>query len=203
MTWSVPRLWEGETVVVLASGASMNEQVAEQVRGHPCIVVNRTVEFAPWADMLYAADSKWWRNHPPAMQFAGIKVSCEPSKDFAYGDPPPKSVHTLRVTGESGFDPDPSCIRTGQNSGYQALHVAVHTGASRILLCGFNMQGQHWHGRHPTPLNNPTESAFVDWTRMFERLAPLIAPMTRVINCTPNSALRCFEWMPLPQALAI
>ena len=42
MHWTVPRLWPGATVAVLASGPSMSAAVAEEVRrsGVPTIVVN-------------------------------------------------------------------------------------------------------------------------------------------------------------------
>lgn len=179
----------------------MCEAIAEKVRGLPTIVINRTFELAPWADVLYAADSRFWRNWPGAVEFAGLKVSVEPTKNFAYGDPPPKGVKALRVTGITGFDPDPSCIRTGYNSGYQALHFVVHTGAARVLLCGYDMRGTHWHAPHPMPLANPNPAALVDWCILFQQLAPLIADRLEVINCTPDSALTCFRYVPLGEVL--
>ena len=193
--WSVPRLWPARTVAILASGPGMSQAVADQVRaaGIPAIAVNDTYRLAPWASMLYAADETWWAAHPAALGFAGLKVSC----GIVNG------VHRLNNTGVTGFDPDPTCIRTGSNSGYQAVHIAVHAGATRILLCGFNMQGDHWFGRHPAGLANTGPALFEKFRRHFSMLSMLLDSMgVEVVNCTPSSALTCFPQQTLEQALA-
>jgi hypothetical protein len=193
--WSVPRLWPGRTVAILASGPSMSQAVADQVHaaGIPAIAINDTYRLAPWADMLYAADEAWWLRHPAALDFAGLKVSVGTIK----------GVHRLRNTGVTGFDPDPGCLRTGSNSGYQAVHIAAHAGASRILLCGFDMQGAHFFGRHPNGLANTGPDLFLKFRRHFGELAMVLAGCgAEVLNCTPGSALTCFPTAPLEQALA-
>jgi hypothetical protein len=176
----------------------MNQQVANKVRKSKLvtIVVNDTHRLAPWADALYAADAKWWAYHAQqALKFEGLKIT----RDVVPWD----CVLQLQVSGKSGFDPDPSFIRTGNNSGYQALHVAIHAGARRILLCGFDMHGQHWFGEHPHGLAD----AISDVQRKlfipeFEKLAPLLPEMgVDVVNCTPDSALTCFPMMRLDDAL--
>ncbi len=190
--WRVPRLWEGRTVAILASGPSMSLAVANAVRaaGIPSIAINDTYRLAPWADMLYACDANWWRHHAEdALKFAGLKVTCD--DDHVSFD----AVLHLKQTGDSGFDPDPSCIRTGNNSGYQALHVAIHAGARRVLLCGFDMQGGHWFGSHPEGLTDAVPDVHRKFfIPEFETLAPMLPSLgVEVVNCTPNSALRCFQ----------
>lgn len=192
--WSVPRLWEGRTVVVMASGASMSREVAEAVRRSwlPTIAVNNTFLLCPWANMLYAADASWWRVHESAaLAFAGLKVTC-------YVNIPYPEVNVLVPSGITGFDPRPNRIRTGGNSGYQAVHVAIQTGAARILLCGFNMCGQHWFGSHPLPLRNPDPGSLQKWASRFKGL---VGHGAEIINCTPHSALTCFPFVPLEEAL--
>jgi hypothetical protein len=190
--WRVPREFEGQTVVVMASGPSMCKRDADKVRdaGVPAIVVNETYRLAPWAWMLYAADWKWWARSPKALEFTGHKVSVEAGK------PHLPQVKRLRNTGIDGFDPDPSCVRAGNNSGYQAVHIAIHTGAARILLLGFDMRGGHWHGASYGPLRR-------DWINRFRALAWTISAKVQIINCTPFSALDCFPKMPLDEALAV
>jgi hypothetical protein len=148
--WTVPRAHEGATVAILASGPSMSQAVADAVHaaGIPAIAINSTFRLAPWADVLYAADPEWWA-HPSnrdALVFKGLRLSCQPMK----------AVLQLRNSGVTGFDPDPAAVRTGGNSGYQALHVAIHAGAARVLLCGYDMHGGHWHGKHPAGLKETT-----------------------------------------------
>jgi hypothetical protein len=181
--WQVPRLWAGRTVAVLASGPSMSAHTCDAARGLPAIAVNNTFRLAPWADMLYAADEDWWRHNQDARQFAGLQVSVGNVK----------GVHRLRNTGALGFDADPTCVKTGSNSGYQAVHIAIHGGAERILLFGFDLRGSHWHGDHPEGLRNTSDWAFANWRQRFAELAPIATRMgVAVINCTPASALDCF-----------
>ena len=193
MKYRVPRMWEGETVAVLASGPSMSQEVADKVRGLHAIVVNDTYKLAPWADILYAADRRWWEANPEAAQFAGVKLCGQ-------GGMLPDGVSVMMKSGTDGFDPNPNFVRTGNNSGYAAVHVAIHTGAARILLCGFDMHGTHWFGDHTksTPsgrrLSNPHESSFARWIARFQSLKGAGA---EIINCTPGSAMKCFEYKPL------
>ena len=176
----------------------MSLSVAEAVRlaDVPAIAINNTFRLAPWADMLYAADTEWWENTPDALKFAGLKVS------VSGGIGP--SVLGLRTTGTTGFDPDPECLRTGGNSGYQAVHIAAHAGADRILLCGFNMGGVHWHGPHQRPLRTTMASTYESWIDRFATLAKAFSDRggPQVINCTPGTALHCWPKMDLETALA-
>ena len=195
--WVVPPMWKGMTVVIMASGHGMSKAVADAVEPAfaPCIVINNTYKLAPWADMLYAADHEWWLANPEAMSFEGLKVTIRGT--------PHRSIRWLDYTGNEGFEPDPAFVRTGCNSGYQAVHIAAHAGASRILLCGFNLEGGHWHPAHPAPLKQTPLDEYARWIRKFETLVePLRARNVQVLNCTPHSALKCFPYVELEEALA-
>lgn len=168
---------------------------AVRAAGVPAVVVNRTHELAPWADLLVGNDSVWWTlsENEAALRFAGIKVCC--------GERAARAVMSLRNTGPDGFDPDPACVRTGGNGGYTALHIATHARAARALLCGFDMRGAHWHAPHR--LKNPTAKTFERWIIRFEAVAAKLAARgLEVLNCTPGSALKCFPFVPLDEALA-
>lgn len=59
---------------VLASGESMNQALADSVRGKcKVLAVSDTYLLAPWADGLVSADAGWWRNKSP--QFDGKKYT--------------------------------------------------------------------------------------------------------------------------------
>lgn len=163
----------------------MSLAVAEAVRARqwPTIAVNDTFRLAPWADMLYAADTGWWRCHAQdALKFAGLKVTANSSCEF-------RDVLLLNQTGYEGFDPNPKNIRTGGNSGYQALHIAIHAGAARVALFGFDMGGAHWFGKHKHPLRNTDPDTFKRWIKRFPGL---MGHGAEIVNCTPGSALECF-----------
>lgn len=199
MTWTVPRMWAGKTVAILASGPSMSKAVADAVMHLPTIVINSTFRLAPWASLLYATDATWWRNNTDAMRFRGVKVSMH---DIHYADLP--GVNYVKKGAAVGFDLDRSTLCHGGNSGYAAVHLAAHAGAARILLLGMDMHGGHWHGEHPDPLVNTAPETFAGkFIPRFATLALSLRDMgVEVINCTPGSALRCFHMMPLQAALA-
>lgn len=186
-------MWEGRTVAILASGPSMSQAVADRVRGLTTVVINDTYRLAPWADMLYAADGPWWEVHQEALSFDGLKVTASPCK---YHD-----LLLLETSGPEGFDPNPKRVKTGGNSGYQAVHIAIHAKAKRILLCGFDMHnkdGHHWFGKHPKPLRNPDSEVLLGRAQRFRGL---VDRGSEVLNCTPGSAISCFPRMTLEAAL--
>jgi hypothetical protein len=201
MPYSVPRAWPGETCAILASGPSMSRDVCERIRGRcrTIAVSNQGIPtrdsitgvvhaaLAPWADVLYSSDAKWWNAHrAEAMKFAGLKIGGAQVPHW-------EGLHHLAFSPKAPFDERPTHLVTGANSGYQAVHLAAHFGASRILLFGFDMrvvgQRQHWFGNHPVPLN--TRCRFSGWIVNFARLAPALAKRgIELVNCTPGSALR-------------
>lgn len=199
--WTVPPMWEGQTVVVLASGPSMSPTVAATVAHLPRIAVNSTFRLAPDADVIYAADDLWWQANPDALVCPGIKASIEhtPGKRSVLT---PAAVRVLRYTGRSGFDPHPGCLRTHTNSGAQAVQIATHARAARVLLCGFDMRGGHWHAPHPAPLGATDARGFAKFIASFRDLARALPRSVEVINCTPGSALDCFPKRPLAEVLA-
>lgn len=194
--WTVPKICPGGTVACLASGPSLTPDDVEAVRGlDAVIVVNTTYQLAPWATGLYAADAAWWNWHKGA-DFSGLKYSVSPQA-AVWG------VKVLRNTGPHGLELQPDGLRTGMNSGYQAINLAVHFGAARILLLGYDMQvGQrrekHWHADHP----NKVDADYRKFLGAFQTIvAPLHAAGVEVLNCTRRTALTCFPLVPLADAL--
>jgi hypothetical protein len=96
----------------------------------------------------------------------------------------------------------------GGNSGYQAMNLALHLGAARIVLLGYDMapadDGRlHWFGAHPAGLANPDGVNFATWPKAFDRLAPALADLgVEVVNCSRRTALGCFARAPLEEVLA-
>jgi hypothetical protein len=196
---TVPRLWPNSTVVVLAGGPSLVATDVDACRGQHVIAVKDAVRLAPWAEVLYACDAKWWMAHPETVAWPGLKYGIEPIWQVR------PDVQRLRNTGMFGLEADPSGLRTYQNSGGQAINLAVHLGATRILLLGFDMQSSptgvhHWFGWHPYGHIVPPYDSFRACLETAVR--PLAALGVTTINCTPRTALTCFPQMPLAEALA-
>lgn len=213
---AAPLIWPGETVVCLGSGPSLTQEDVDYVRGKArVIVVNSTYRLAPWADVLYACDDSWWgrASRDRSLEtFGGLRFSITYRKyrlddDRAITIEPHKAkarVSVLRNTGEEGLETSPLGLRTGQNSGYQAVNLAVHLGARRIVLLGYDMQygprnAKHWSGHPADALTSP----FQLFVRLFESLVePIRVAGVEIVNCSRRTALQCFPKRELREVLA-
>ena len=186
------------TVVCLGGGPSLTPDDVAAVRGKAGVIaINDAYKLAPWADVLYAADAKWWAWHQGVPDFRGLKFSLQPDAGRWPG------VQVLRNTGERGLEASPTGLRTGRNSGYQAINLAVHLGATRVLLLGYDMgpaaDGKtHWFGDHPDKAPSP-------YVVFLERFADMVTPLQQlgvtVINCSRRTALTVFPQQALEEAL--
>jgi len=158
------------------------------------IVVNNAYHLAPWADVLYAADEKWWRWQKGATGFAGLKYTIDPQRS------PWPGLQVLRNTGAHGLERQPTGLRTGFNSGYQAINLAVHLGAARIVLLGYDMAGDHYFGSHP----DKTRPPFPVCLKAFGTLVgPLVDAGVVVINASRQTRLSAFPCAPLDALLEV
>lgn len=194
---TVPRMCPGGTVVCLGTGPSLTQDDVDYVRGKATVIaINDAFRLAPWAEVMYACDAKfwYWHWHKGAREFAGLKFALDAGARRYPG------VTVLRKTGETGLESDPSGVRAGRNSGYQAIGVAVHMGASKVVLLGYDMHGDHYFGQHPDSSKPP----FVVCLQRFATLVePLKAAGVSIVNCTPKTALTCFPCAPLRETLPV
>jgi hypothetical protein len=163
------------TWAILATGPSMSQALADTVRGRcKVIAVSDAYKLAPWADVLVSNDRKWWDYHRPqfdGLTFAGVEVRDVEKFDDA---------------------------RSGENSGLLAMRVAVRLGATRLLLCGFDMGGSHFFGPHHEPRWNTKPARFEVFKRQFADYRPR---GVEIINCTEGSALKCYPMARLGDVL--
>jgi hypothetical protein len=208
----VRRVWDGATVALLAGGPSLKSEQVELVRDRHIrtIAVNDAYLIAPFADVCYFADSEWWTWHKDRIafrSFAGEKCSIR-NTGMNVEDP---AVHLLRNAHEPihgvGLSLDPTRLVTGRNSGYQALNLAILTGAARIILLGYDARGpkegerSHWFGDHPKPV---PDLAYEQYRRAFSAAENDIkATGVRVINCSPGSEINSFEKRGIADALSL
>lgn len=203
-----PRAWP--LIVVVASGPSLDvEQACRILKAQTAgavrvIVVNDCWRMIPSADALYAADGDWWDLNAAAARFSfcGEMWTQDAAAVMRY-EPWLRYIAAKKLPGLSR---DPALLHTGGNSGYQAINLAFHFGARRIILCGFDMQRTggkaHWFGNHPPRLRQASRPEA--WVPHFDALAAdLAAEGVDVINATPTTALRCFRSLPLPEALGV
>ncbi|MBO6511773.1 MAG: hypothetical protein JJ979_25365 [Roseibium sp.] len=192
--WTADDAWTDKTVVCVAGGPSLDLRqvraigMARSSAKVAVIAVNDAIYPCWFADTLYACDAKWWRYHFDVVKFPGEKISGEKVPFWA--------VEQVTFTGHEGFDHDNADgIRTGGNSGYQALQIAVKRGAKRVLLAGFDMHdgdNVHWFGSHPESL--AMSPSMHRRRQCFNALAEACAGLgVQVVNCSPGSALKAFR----------
>lgn len=192
--------WRGETVVILASGPSLNEADCEAVRawrgpGRRAIAINTTFRRAPWADVLFACDGRWWRAKNPDGEtyYEEVRRTCSSQLWTQERDVRLDGVNWIESVLAPGLNKRHGVINQGGNGGYMAINLAYHAGVSQMILLGFDMSGGHWHGAHPSPLTNPPESTFNTWIGSFNRLASdLRLAGVKVVNCSRETKLKCF-----------
>jgi hypothetical protein len=164
--------------------------------------VNDGWRLAPWADVLYACDFDWWAHNRGRMDFCGLKIGGDIRPRHAAWGVRPVRIDSRRD--ELLLDRY-GTIGKGGNSGFQALNLAVQFGCRAIILVGFDMHdrvGLHWHGRHPSPLRNPTRSSLGRWRRVLDAQTGILrAAGVIVLNASPASALAAYPKMTLRAAL--
>jgi len=152
--------------------------------------------------VVYGCDGPWWANKKGLPGFLGTKLCHDTEVCATFRD-----VHKLEVEPHDRMlFSNPGVVGSGGNSGFQALNLVVQFGAKRIVLIGFDMHagnGVHWYGpnngRH---MRNPTDFSFVHWRDAFARNAPKLKRMgVEVVNASADSALVCFEHLPLEEVL--
>jgi hypothetical protein len=177
------------------------------------IVVNDMYLVAPWADVVYFADFKWWKWHSDGVdkswlwakfskstvaaafrEFRGQKITIK-HVPVAKGD----DIFSLENGGTDGVSLDPFKIKTGGNSGYQAINIAALSGGNPILLVGYDMKfsggRSHSHNGHSDTVRSAEEKVYEKYAKRFSSMEnPLKTAGIRVVNCTPGSSIGAFEF---------
>jgi hypothetical protein len=208
--WTVPREFPGKTIYLLGGGPSLAGFDLEALRGRPTIAINRTFELAPWADILYFCDARFWRVFGVDVMdvFTGMYAVT-----LSHVVGPVDFVRHLRSSGKIGLETKPDALRHGNNSGYQAINLAYLLGAKTIVLLGYDMKvagtRTHAHEGYREPnMDQPTYAHCVAHSlknRFLPHFKALVDPLAhagvKVYNANPDSALDCFEKIPPAAAL--
>jgi hypothetical protein len=187
----------------VASGPSLTREDVEYAGSlAPLVVVNDAVRLAPSAPVFYSSDQYWLKNHDGLPGFKGEKWAVRPGRHdwHPFGKYP--EVLVLANTGTDGLETDPGGLRTGRNSGYAAINLAVHFGASRIVLLGYDM-GVGPSGEAHFTGDKKTWSHYHLFRTAFKSLvAPLAALGIQVVNSSRRTALTAFPRLDLREAMA-
>jgi len=190
--------------IILGTGPSLNDSKPNvlmlQDQGALIFGVNNTYQDFN-LDVWIACDPAWHRHYG--------KIDL-PHTDQWYWDRDICTRHGYTYIEGRWFDglsTDKSWISLNHCSGAQALNLAVHYGCDPILLVGHDFRYEEGKPRHyfsglsdvfgEYPQQLRKWSLFSkpegnDLMRVYKHIADQQG-LPRIINCTPGSALKCFE----------
>lgn len=196
-SWSVPREWPGERCFILCNGESIREQrrLIPRLQGR-VIAIKEAVRLRPDADVLFVAAERKVDIVPALFPiFRGQYVVVRNKVPASY----PESVKRISRT----KDHTQLCERRdhvcGYDCGTSAINLAYHFGATEIVLLGMDMKGDRWcNGEfsHPMP-HIPTSHHSLHRSVLPAIAADAKRKGIRIVNCSPDSAVTCFEKQPL------
>jgi len=204
--------WEGQTVVIVASGPSAIEVPLDTAIGKAKFVaINRSLKLCPWADAWYCCDVQWWLAYfggdlnlrREMGEFSGLKICI----DYRIREHPDWDVRFLQVDKATDYLilDKPGVVAWGGNSGLNGLNWVAQLKPAKILLVGYDMtkrNGTHWHAGHGKGLSNPNAANVDRWRRAVDMAAdPLKRAGIVTINCSHLSALRRYPKMTFEEAL--
>jgi len=214
MKWNVPQIWPDADCWVIGGGPSMARQfdvperiVAKVMSGEltpdhlseymQClhdkhvVGVNNAYMIGDWIDVDFFGDSAWYLVHRKRLaEWPGLKVSCAP-REGAFAKDKIKYVEKDKKH-RQGISSNRQAVSWNSNSGAAAINLAVHFGAKRIFLLGFDMQlddnkVSHWHGGHGSNRKPP---GFSRHLRGFPCIAEDAKAMgIEILNASPGSSI--------------
>jgi len=181
--------------ICIATGSSLTRQDVEFCMGKGKIyAVKEALIYAPFADVLYAADTDWWDYTDRWQWFKGQKWTVSSEASIKY------KLNHIEYDNQILWSENKSILASGGNSGFQVINLAYLQGATKIILLGYDMgYTSKKHFFDDTHKRESRNSDYKKWLTHFEKSSKVI-PIP-VINCTRQSDLNCFERMSLENAL--
>lgn len=192
------QLLGGRDVVCMASGPSLTKEDTRKImhwrqaaEDRAVIVTNTTFRLAPWADVLYAMDRRWWM------------VYMDEIKETFKGQLATNSGSMCRM-GWKTVQSEVRKFKPYGNSGAAALSLALKCNARRVVLLGYDCKriaGKvHHHGDHPKGLGNA--KSMPNWPHQFGQLRRDF-PKAEVLNASRDTDLKVFPLVRLEDILEL
>lgn len=196
----VEPIWNGETVYIIGGGPSLKNFEWNKLKGKKTIAINRAIEFYPNADAMYWTDGRvwgWYQNE--IKNYKGLKFTLR-GKNYD------TDVKVLKRGRKFGLETARDTLAHGNNSGYAAINLAIHLGAKRIILLGYDMgnNGKSSHFHDGYPVNSTSEKIYKDqFLPGFDFLKDAIKGMgIQIFNACPTSKLNTFKKITIEESLS-
>jgi hypothetical protein len=202
--------WRWDAVIIVGAGPSLKGFDFQRLRGKSKVIaVNGAMYDTPFANAWLTLDSLFIRNHQQFLSQPGPPLFIGAPQDDWCGDPPfpPKIERAtyLRITRHkvNMLSATTDQVTQGCTSGFMALNFAYIKRSTLIVLLGFDYSEDK--DSHYCPERYPDRvarrSMWKAWIGHFDFVAPqLQREHVRVINASPDSAIKNFERMTHDQA---
>lgn len=196
--WSVPREWPGERCFILCGGESLRPQreLVPRLKGR-VIAVKEGILLRPDADVLFlGGESSDTIAKPLFPRFRGTYMIARGRSLPTF---PPEVKRVTRTKDHAHLCELPTHV-CGYDTGTSAINLAYHFGSTEIVMLGYDMCGGRWF----TPEEWPHPLPVIPESHFREHLSPLPQLAEdckrkgiRVVNCSPISRVKAFEYQPL------
>lgn len=160
----------------------------------------------PDLELLYGCNLKWWQHYWSSELAAHPAQKWTTNREAAdtFG------LNWIAEANRLGLSNDPTLVHHGHGSGFTLLNLAYLMGAARIVLLGYSLKydpaydgrarqagatPRHYFGEYPDALAHwPSVKVqagiHVELLDLYGSVAA--QGLVEIVNCTPDSALRCF-----------
>lgn len=202
--WSIPQIWDGDTVFVLGGGPSLTGFDARCLSGRRVIAVNCAFRLGQF-DVMFYGDPQWPDKYGKGLdEFGGLKVTVREEHQNR------RDVRVVFRDGHSmGLSKSPGKLHWNLSSGACAINLATLLGAGKIILLGFDMkqQGGRDHFHRDYFHADGTHAAMAKYETMLIRFPSIAADLTKMsipcLNACPDSAIECFPKCTIEESLTL
>lgn len=199
-------MWDDRPTVIVGTGESLKgfDFPSLGAGRFRVLAVKQAHRDLPFADACFGLDVAWpfWARP----ELVEVAKRCElyiaqPDQE-ALAPAIPGAIYLRRLRTNESFTRDPGAVEGMGNSGFGALNLALHKGARRIALLGFDYRGEHYD---PAAYRNRANDTryLARWGQSYSRAAPyLVKAGVTVLNGSPASGIDAFPRMSPAEALA-
>ena len=229
MSDTIPKKYKGETCVIIATGPSLSDSQIDLIKdaaaADQCrvITINNSYQVAPFTDIQIACNDNWWdyywKNDSLLRDIKADKWTRYKHQAEKFG------ISYIDSVERQGLSDDASLIHINNGSGPMAINFATLYGFKRVLLVGHDMKfakdyngrkkipgstPRHYFGEYPKSMQHFPESVksidkngnIIGLIKNYEAMITDLDKLgVEVINCTPDSSLKCFKMSTLDKVL--
>lgn len=202
-SWTVGPGWTGEDAFVICGGTSVRPDLVDRLRGRPgahVVVINSSYLIAPWAEILFFADDRWWAREVSEGRLSTLQAFEGQIVTIAHHTKHELLWHLHRSIPSIGepLATKRDTVALERTSLTGVLNLCLHKGAKRIILVGAdNRDGPEGRTHHHAEY--PWDRKVETWRNKAQEVALAVAPLraagVEVINASPDST---FPWWDRP-----